>query len=162
MLSKHAAAHANRHTMHAYISGILCGIPCRHAAGHANMPTCRQTCRQACYSATPCHMLSFTLSMPPGVSFEHVVLYAVEYGDGHADTHDSKHVICPRCWQCRRPCRQAYHPACHCPACAERHAARPRPTKIPYTLATGCLPKCRYVSGLSPLATPVTPGSCVC
>ena len=37
--------------------------------------------------------------------------------------------------------------------------ARPRPTKIPYTLATGCLLVCRYVSGLSPLATPVTPGS---
>ena len=40
--------------------------------------------------------------------------------------------------------------------------ARPRLTKIPYTLATGCLLVCRYVSGLSPLATPVTPGSRVC
>ena len=86
------------------------------------LPTCRQTCRQACYSATPRHPLSFTLSMPPGVSFEHAVQYAVKYGGGHADSH--KHVICPRCWQCRRPCRQAYHPACHCPACAERHALR--------------------------------------
>ena len=40
--------------------------------------------------------------------------------------------------------------------------ARPRPAKIPYALATGCLLVCRYVSGLSPLATPVTPGSRAC
>ena len=40
--------------------------------------------------------------------------------------------------------------------------ARPRLTKIPYTLATGCLLVCRYVSGLSPLATPVTSGGHVC
>ena len=40
--------------------------------------------------------------------------------------------------------------------------ARPRPTKIPYTLATGCLLVCRHVSGLSPLFTAVTSGSRVC
>ena len=40
--------------------------------------------------------------------------------------------------------------------------ARPQLTKIPYTLATGCLLVCRYVSGLSPLATPVTPEGRVC
>ena len=39
--------------------------------------------------------------------------------------------------------------------------ARLRPTKIPYTLATRCLLVCQYVSGLSPLSTAVTSGSCV-
>ena len=40
--------------------------------------------------------------------------------------------------------------------------ARPRPAKIPYTLATGCLLVCQYVSGMSPLFTAVTSGSRVC